>query len=70
MDTYKSEIVRVDRLATGGKEDGLAYGTHPRNVLDHCGPAEFPRLRLLAETPTPVQQLRWTLKGIHLIVLP
>jgi primary-amine oxidase len=41
MDTYKSEIVRVDRLATGGKEDGLAYGTHPRNVLDHCGSAEY-----------------------------
>ena len=41
MDTYKKEIVRIDRLATGGKEDGLAYGTHPRNVLDHCGAAEY-----------------------------
>lgn len=41
MDTFSKEIVRVDRLATGGEEDGLAYGTHKRNVLDHCGPAEY-----------------------------
>jgi len=41
LDTYTNEIVRVDRLATGGKEDGLAYGTHKRNILDHCRPAEY-----------------------------
>ena len=41
MDTYKSEIVRVDKLATGGKDDGLSYDTHPRNVLEHCRPAEY-----------------------------
>jgi primary-amine oxidase len=41
LDTYKKEIVRVDRLATGGKEDGLGYGTHKKNVLDHCRPAEY-----------------------------
>ena len=33
--------MRVDRLATGGKEDGLSHGTHSRNVLDHCAPAEY-----------------------------
>jgi primary-amine oxidase len=41
MDTYKHEIIRIDRLATGGKEDGLNYGTHPKNLLDHCLPAEY-----------------------------
>jgi primary-amine oxidase len=41
MDTYKREIVRVDKLATGGREDGLAYGTHKRNILDHCSPSEY-----------------------------
>jgi len=33
--------VRIDRLATGGKEDGLAYGTHKKNILDHCSSAEY-----------------------------
>jgi primary-amine oxidase len=41
MDTYKKEMVRVDRLATGGTEDGLAYGTANKNVLAHCKPAEY-----------------------------
>jgi primary-amine oxidase len=41
MDTYSSEIVRVDKLATGGKDDGLTYGTHTKNVLDHCSPADY-----------------------------
>lgn len=41
MDTYSHEIVRVDRLATGGKEDGLTYGTHKKNILDHCTPSEY-----------------------------
>lgn len=41
MDTYSKEIIRVDRLATGGKEDGLSYGTHKKNILDHCSPAEY-----------------------------
>ena len=41
LDTYSKKIVRVDRLATGGKDDGLEYGTHQKNVLDHCSPAEY-----------------------------
>jgi primary-amine oxidase len=41
LDTYSKEIVRVDKLATGGKEDGLSYGTHGKNVLDHCNPSEY-----------------------------
>ncbi|ETN44234.1 uncharacterized protein HMPREF1541_10785 [Cyphellophora europaea CBS 101466] len=42
MDTYKKEIVRIDRLATGGAEDGLAYGSHKtKKILAHCKPAEY-----------------------------
>ena len=41
MDTYKKQIIRIDRLATGGKEDGLAYGTGVKKILDHCKPAEY-----------------------------
>ncbi|KAG9771321.1 Copper amine oxidase 1 [Exophiala dermatitidis] len=41
MDTYKKEIIRIDRLATGGAEDGLEYGTAKANVLEHCQPAEY-----------------------------
>ena len=41
MDSYTKEIIRIDRLATGGKEDGLTYGTHSKAILDHCAPAEY-----------------------------
>jgi primary-amine oxidase len=41
LDTYRKEIVRVDRLATGGSEDALSYGTHAKSVLEHCSPAEY-----------------------------
>ncbi|KAG0645046.1 Copper amine oxidase 1 [Hyphodiscus hymeniophilus] len=41
LDTYTKKIVRVDRLATGGKEDGLDYGTHTKDILSHCKPAEY-----------------------------
>jgi len=41
MDSVTKQIVRIDRLATGGKEDGLEYGTHKKKVLDHCSPAEY-----------------------------
>ncbi|RDW66941.1 amine oxidase-7 [Coleophoma crateriformis] len=41
LDTATGEIVRIDRLATGGKEDGLKYGTHKASILDHCQPAEY-----------------------------
>ncbi|PQE15767.1 primary-amine oxidase protein [Rutstroemia sp. NJR-2017a BBW] len=41
LDTYTKEIVRIDRLATGGKEDGLTYGTHKKNIIDHCSPSDY-----------------------------
>ncbi|EKD12478.1 copper amine oxidase [Drepanopeziza brunnea f. sp. 'multigermtubi' MB_m1] len=41
MDSYTIVIVRIDSLATGGKEDGLSYGTHKKNVIDHCAPSKY-----------------------------
>ncbi|KAI9813983.1 MAG: hypothetical protein M1827_003447 [Pycnora praestabilis] len=41
MDTHKSEIVRIDKLATGGKDDGIRYDTAPRDILDHCRESEY-----------------------------
>lgn len=41
MDMRTREIIRVDRLATGGGEDGLKYGTGPKAVLDHCRASEY-----------------------------
>ncbi|MCJ1363944.1 hypothetical protein MMC16_003053 [Acarospora aff. strigata] len=41
MDTHTSEIVRVDKLATGGRDDGIRYDTVAPTVLDHCGPSEY-----------------------------
>ncbi len=41
MDVVRKEIVRVDRLSTGGKEDGHARGTGPREALAHCKANEF-----------------------------
>ncbi|OAL02832.1 hypothetical protein IQ06DRAFT_315174 [Phaeosphaeriaceae sp. SRC1lsM3a] len=41
MDAHKREIVRIDRLATGGKGDSLTGQTHSARVLDHCQSAEY-----------------------------
>ena len=41
LDTHTKKIIRIDKLATGGKEDGLAYDTHAPGVIDHCQPAEY-----------------------------
>lgn len=41
MDVVKREIVRVDQLATGGKDDGFEYGTGPKEALAHCKPCEY-----------------------------
>lgn len=41
MDFYRKEIIRVDRLATGGKEDGLGLGTHSKKIIKHCAAAEY-----------------------------
>lgn len=41
MDAHKQEIIRIDRLATGGKGDSLTGKTHAKKILDHCTTAEY-----------------------------
>lgn len=41
MDAYSKEIIRVDKLATGGREDGLKIGTHAKKIIQHCTAAEY-----------------------------
>jgi len=41
MDAHTKKIVRVDRLATGGKGDSLTGKTHSERILDHCTSAEY-----------------------------
>lgn len=41
MDAQTKEIIRVDRLATGGKADELSGKTHLKNVIDHCKDSEY-----------------------------
>ncbi|KAI9831230.1 MAG: hypothetical protein M1819_005158 [Sarea resinae] len=41
LDVHKGEIVRVDKLATGGTDDGLSKDTTPADVLEHCSGAEY-----------------------------
>ncbi|KIW99532.1 uncharacterized protein Z518_11271 [Rhinocladiella mackenziei CBS 650.93] len=60
MDTYKKEIIRIDRLATGGTEDGLEYSTRAKKVLEHCRPAEY--VPELLDTP-----LRTDLKPLNVL---
>lgn len=49
LNLYTGEVV-IDRLATGGKEDGLAYDTAPGAPMAHLTPNEyFPDL--LEESP-------------------
>jgi len=35
MDAHKKEIIRIDKLATGGKGDGLTEKTHSERIIDH-----------------------------------
>lgn len=41
MDASTKEIVRIDKLATGGIEDGFQEGTYDKEILKHCKPAEY-----------------------------
>ncbi|KAG9245340.1 primary-amine oxidase [Calycina marina] len=60
MDTNTKEIIRIDRLATGGKDDGLVYGTHNKRVLDHCSPADYIPELLAQPLRTDVKPLNVT----------
>ncbi|KAF2790262.1 copper amine oxidase-like protein [Melanomma pulvis-pyrius CBS 109.77] len=41
LDAHKKEIIRIDRLATGGKGDSLTGKTHSEHIVDHCQSAEY-----------------------------
>ncbi|KAI4763829.1 putative copper amine oxidase [Aureobasidium sp. EXF-3400] len=41
LDIHKKEICRIDKLATGGKNDSLTGKTHNERILDHCTTAEY-----------------------------
>lgn len=41
MDAKTKEIIRIDRLATGGKGDSMTGQTHAKRVLDHCATSEY-----------------------------
>lgn len=42
MDFHKREIIRIERLATGGRDDGIETKTqNEAKILDHCANAEY-----------------------------
>ena len=41
MDAHTGELTRIDKLATGGTENGMAYDTHNPNIVDHCTSSEY-----------------------------
>jgi primary-amine oxidase len=41
MDAHTKKIIRVDRLATGGKGDSLTGKTHAKEILAHCTGSEY-----------------------------
>jgi primary-amine oxidase len=41
VDIATGKIIRIDTLATGGKEDGLKHSTAPENAMAHCVENEY-----------------------------
>lgn len=41
MDAHTQQIIRVDRLATGGKGDSLTGKTHNKDIIAHCKTSEY-----------------------------
>jgi primary-amine oxidase len=41
MDAHTRKIIRIDRLATGGKGDSLTGKTHAKEVVAHCVESEY-----------------------------
>jgi len=41
MDAHKKQLIRIDKLATGGIGDELQGTTHSKNVIDHCRSSEY-----------------------------
>lgn len=58
-DIFEDKLVAVDKIATGGKEDGLKYDTAGGQPMAHCIPGEYyPDL-----LPPPRQDL----KPLHVV---
>lgn len=57
MDAHTREIVRIDRLATGGEDDGLKAGTHAKDIVQHCQPSEYVPELLKEGTRTDLKPL-------------
>lgn len=56
-DSNLDDVVRIVPLATGGKEDGMAYGTAPDHPMAHCEPNEYHQ-ELLNETRKDLKPLQ------------
>ena len=41
MDVHKGEVIKIEKAATGGTDDGISYDTHSPNIVDHCKPGEY-----------------------------
>ncbi|RVX71422.1 Copper amine oxidase 1 [Exophiala mesophila] len=41
MDAAMKKLIRIDRLATGGKGDALNAKTHSKKIIDHCKTSEY-----------------------------
>lgn len=41
MDYHKREIIRIDRLATGGRGDSLTQEEYREDIIGHCSQSEY-----------------------------
>jgi primary-amine oxidase len=41
IDWLKQEVIRVDRIATGGGDDPFTSSAHREGIIDHCRPSEY-----------------------------
>ena len=41
VNMVRREVVRIDKLCTGGINDEFQTDTHPREAIGHCEPAEY-----------------------------
>lgn len=57
IDPKTNKLVRIDKLATGGKGDGMTGKTHVKKVLDHCKTSEYVPELLPNGTRTDVKPL-------------
>ncbi|KFZ03572.1 hypothetical protein V502_10836 [Pseudogymnoascus sp. VKM F-4520 (FW-2644)] len=58
-DVFEDTLVRIDPLATGGIEDGLAYGTASDTPMAHCVSNEY--------LPELQEALRKDVKPLHIV---